>query len=66
MPNKNNNRKENNNCKLFKKSNPSKDIITNELSTNVDENECKCDNSIYVNRKRSGINIFEELLKDDY
>ena len=58
--------KENNNCKLFKKSNPSKDIITNELSTNVDENECKCDNSIYVNKKRSGINIFEELLKDDY
>ena len=58
--------KENNNCKLFKKSNPSKDIITNELSKSVDENECKCDNSIYVNKKRSGINIFEELLKDDY
>jgi hypothetical protein len=58
--------KENNNCKLFKNSNPSKDIITNELSKSVDENECKCDNSIYVNKKRSGINIFEELLKDDY
>ncbi len=56
--------KENKNFILLKNINSSNDFI-NELLKINDDNEYKCANLNFVNKKRNGINIFEELLKDD-
>ena len=56
---------ENKNFILLKNINSSNDFI-NELLKINDDNEYKCANLNFVNKKRNGINIFEELLKDDY
>ena len=55
---------ENKNFILLKNINSSNDFI-NELLKINDDNEYKCANLNFVNKKRNGINIFEELLKDD-
>ena len=55
---------ENKNFILLKNINSSDDFI-NELLKINDDNEYKCANLNFVNKKRNGINIFEELLKDD-
>ena len=58
--------KENKNFILLKNINSANDFIINEFSKINNDKENECNNLSYVNKKRNGINIFEELLKDDY
>ena len=57
--------KENKNFILLKNINSANDFIINEFSKINNDKENECNNLSYVNKKRNGINIFEELLKDD-
>ena len=57
---------ENKNFILLKNINSANDFIINEFSKINNDKENECNNLSYVNKKRNGINIFEELLKDDY
>ena len=58
--------KENKNFILLKNINSANDFIINEFSKINNDKENECNNLSYVNKKRNAINIFEELLKDDY